>query len=160
MTKVCTKCKRRKEIKHFARTGKSEGCKYMARCKKCTNEWAVAYRKRPEVKQRVLQYNRAYYGTPEMLARRAELRAQRRLEVLIHYGGKQPSCRCCKERQVEFLTIDHINGGGYQHKKKHGIGSIYLWLRVNNYPKGYRVLCFNCNLSRAIYGECPHGNGI
>ena len=26
----------------------------------------------------------------------------------------------------------------------------------NNYPVGFRVLCWNCNCSIGMYGECPH----
>jgi hypothetical protein len=32
----------------------------------------------------------------------------------------------------------------------------YSWLRRNNYPEGYQVLCFNCNIAKGLYGVCPH----
>jgi len=72
------------------------------------------------------------------------------------YGGE---CVCCGENNLEFLCIDHINGGGNKHRKKvgHG-GTFYRWLRKNNMPEGYRVLCHNCNQSIGYYGYCPHGN--
>lgn len=34
--------------------------------------------------------------------------------------------------------------------------SIYRWLRINKYPKGFRTLCHNCNMSYGFYGYCPH----
>jgi len=81
-----------------------------------------------------------------------------RLEVLTHYSGGTPQCACCEESRLEFLCIDHIDGGGAKHRKAIktvGVG-FYYWLRRNNYPSGYRVLCHNCNMSRGIYGYCPH----
>jgi len=56
------------------------------------------------------------------------------------------------------LGIDHINGGGGKHRKEltiQGI-TIYIFLKRNNYPKEYQVLCHNCNLAKGFYGECPH----
>jgi len=78
-----------------------------------------------------------------------------RLEVLQHYSGGTPKCACCGETEIRFLSIDHINGGGIEHRKRIN-GSIYLWLRRNNYPEGYRILCHNCNFSYGLYGNCPH----
>ena len=58
---------------------------------------------------------------------------------------------------LEFLTLDHIGGGGTAHRKEVGTGDkIYRWLRDNNYPKGFRVMCFNCNYAVFRYGICPH----
>jgi hypothetical protein len=75
------------------------------------------------------------------------------------YGG--PLCKCCGETIMDFLTIDHINNNGYEHRKKIGGGSkFYYWLRKNKYPKGYRVLCMNCNFGRRTTGNCPHNNGV
>jgi hypothetical protein len=60
---------------------------------------------------------------------------------------------------LEFLTIDHINGGGNKHRQQ--IRSrICHWLKKNNYPEGFQVLCFDCNLGRSINGGiCPHISG-
>jgi len=81
-----------------------------------------------------------------------------RLECLIAYGGNPPQCACCGERYIEFLTIDHIIGGGHQHrlKLKGGGQEIYRYLRKANFPLGYRVLCWNCNVAIGFYGICPH----
>lgn len=75
-----------------------------------------------------------------------------------HYGGDTPSCECCNEQRYEFLTIDHINGGGGKHRKELGDRgqSVYAWIISNNFPEGFRVLCMNCNFSNGIYGYCPH----
>lgn len=72
------------------------------------------------------------------------------------YGGY--ICSCCGETDSRFLTIDHIDGGGTQHRKQIGRGGhIFAWLKKNGYPEGFQVLCFNCNCGRRINGGiCPH----
>jgi hypothetical protein len=85
-------------------------------------------------------------------------RANLRLEVLNNYGGA--ICACCGENIIEFLDIDHIDGGGTKHKKIIGYNALYRWLRDNNYPDGYQVLCRNCNWGKYINGGvCPHKRG-
>lgn len=75
----------------------------------------------------------------------AEQRARLKLEVLNAYGG--PKCSWCPETDVRYLEIDHIEGGGRRHTEQIG-GSghaLYSWLRTNNFPPGFRVLCRTCN---------------
>ena len=54
-------------------------------------------------------------------------------ELVFEYYGK--SCVCCGESGSVFLTIDHINGGGNQHRREIGGNStaIYRWLVKNNF---------------------------
>lgn len=82
-----------------------------------------------------------------------------RIKVLEHYGGTPPKCACCGESHIEFLVIDHIEGGGTNHRSRMKNQSIGLWLRTNSYPKGYRVLCHNCNSAFGFFGYCPHQKG-
>lgn len=75
--------------------------------------------------------------------------------ILKHYGNK---CSCCNETHIEFLAIDHKNGGGNLHRKiigKFGV-DFYKWIEKNNYPVYLQLLCYNCNESRGAYGYCPH----
>ncbi|KKN59660.1 hypothetical protein LCGC14_0539870 [marine sediment metagenome] len=68
-------------------------------------------------------------------------------EVIEAYGGQ---CAFCGESHPEFLTIDHINGGGVQHRASlgNGVTTIYVWLKRQSWPKDeYRLLCANCNCS-------------
>ncbi len=30
------------------------------------------------------------------------------------------------------------------------------WLITNNFPKGFQILCWNCNYAKGVFGECPH----
>jgi len=90
-------------------------------------------------------------------ARNRERYAERRLEVLKHYGGDPPKCACCGESTYEFLSIDHIDGGGTAHKSKVGKGTVYWNSFIKaGYPVGMQVLCHNCNQAKGYYGECPH----
>ena len=76
--------------------------------------------------------------------------------VVNHYTRGKNECNCCGEKIFDFLTIDHINGGGRKHKKKLNISHINLWLMRNNFPKGFQILCMNCNLSKGKNGICIH----
>lgn len=78
-------------------------------------------------------------------------------EVLLHYSNNTLKCTCCGESIYEFLTIDHINNDGKEHRKQIGTSShaIYSWLLNNGFPIGYATRCFNCNCGRKL-GICPH----
>jgi len=79
-----------------------------------------------------------------------------RTEALRCYGGK---CECCGESRYEMLTFDHIQGNGHNTDKR-GVKLVYDALKVYNeygYPNSiYRLLCWNCNMSRGYYKYCPH----
>lgn len=83
-----------------------------------------------------------------------------RYVCLGHYSNGLVQCNCCGEKQIKFLALDHINGGGNKHRKQIGIkgkgGNIYLWIIRENFPNGFQVLCHNCNMAKAYYGQCPH----
>lgn len=96
---------------------------------------------------------------PELAERRtAECKlwhTQIKCIALAGYGGE---CVCCGEDRFELLSIDHINGNGRKHRREEINGrSIYQWLVAENYPLGFRILCYNCNCSDGFFGKCPHG---
>lgn len=72
------------------------------------------------------------------------------------YGG---ACTCCGEKEIRFLTCEHlIAGQGIAHRKTgvHG-PSLYKQIRLEGYPKDkYTVLCMNCNFARNHGNTCPH----
>lgn len=63
-----------------------------------------------EAKEKQRKYNKKYC-------------AKKRSIILNHYGGVPPKCACCGENHVEFLSVDHINGGGNKHRKEIGMPS-------------------------------------
>jgi hypothetical protein len=80
-----------------------------------------------------------------------------RFEVLTYYAKGTPKCSCCEEARIEFLTIDHIKGGGTKERKSFkSARNTYYWLKKQGLPEGFRVLCMNCNFSLGKYGYCPH----
>lgn len=91
---------------------------------------------------------RSCYSTINRLAHR-----RRREKIIKKYGGK---CECCGEDRSEFLTVDHVNGGGNKEKRRLGVSRLIV--RLANCPRldGYRLLCQNCNSSLAFFGYCPH----
>lgn len=76
-------------------------------------------------------------------------------EAMIEaYGGK---CECCGDEAIEFLCLDHIDGGGSRHRKYESNSTLFRRLRREGFPKGeYRILCHNCNFSYSAYSYCPH----
>jgi hypothetical protein len=91
--------------------------------------------------------------------RKARFRDDRRA-ALLHYSGGVPRCICCGEEHIEFLALDHINDDGAAHRRELGVGGggqFYSWLRKTGYTyEGVVVACHNCNMARAMYGNCPH----
>lgn len=107
-----------------------------------------------KIKKAQAQYRDAHAELNRQRVR--EWRQRIKLACMTAYGGK---CACCGEDRIEFLSIDHMNGGGKKHRKEVGYGQrFYSWLAKNQFPEGFRVLCFNCNLSLGFHGYCPHGN--
>ncbi len=94
----------------------------------------------------------------------AAIRYECRNRVLKHYGDK---CICCGESEHMFLALDHINGGGNEHRRQIGNnpnnrqGSsstrFYKWVEKNDYPDILQILCHNCNMGKHLNdGICPH----
>jgi hypothetical protein len=73
-------------------------------------------------------------------------RAKAKVRCFKAYGG----CHCCwcGEQDMIVLTIDHINNDGDIHRRKINSVWIYSWLKKHNYPKGFQILCFNCNYAK------------
>ncbi|MFD8529495.1 hypothetical protein ACFV0L_18945 [Streptosporangium canum] len=137
----CRCCEEEKPLSDFYPRGKKDP-RPDSYCKQCRAEnfrqWA---KENPEARK----------------AAAVRTRVKLRKRVLAHYGG---SCDCCGEDREPFLAIDHINGGGIQHRKSLGHdglgGSFYRWLVKQGFPSGFRVLCHNCNQALGHYGRCPH----
>ena len=84
-------------------------------------------------------------------------------EVFTFYSKKlsksnKPSCNCCGENtSLDFLCMDHVSGrkkGKQMDTRRRN--ALYSYLKRNNYPSGYQVLCWNCNSAKFVYLVCPH----
>ena len=79
---------------------------------------------------------------------RANKSREFKLSVLAHYCEAEVKCVRCGFQDIRALSIDHINGKGRQHRNQVGAThgrAFYNWLKENNFPIGYQVLCMNCN---------------
>lgn len=133
LSSYCRSCTLRKSGEHYHKNLKTNPT-YRARIKVYSREWHS--RNKEASRSRIAVNHR-----------------KEREECLARYGGV---CACCGESQYEFLAIDHIDGGGSTHRKEQRITKMARWLKKNQFPPGYRVLCHNCNMAFGQYGYCPH----
>ena len=149
MAKICTLCGEGEVYKHSN-----------SWCRKCCSEHSSLWqRKNPE---KVRKIKAKYFGrNADVVRERQNLyRKKRKLLVLRHYSEKEePVCACCGENNLEFMCLDHKDGGGNKHRKTlgnpNGSGT-YQWAIKHNFPDIFRVLCYNCNNSYGHYNYCPH----
>lgn len=151
--KKCSVCLEIKKIEEFSKWIIRGKTKISSICKKCKSNYSKKYYSIPKNKNKAREYWRI--NKEKKLALGREHRLRKRLKIIEQYGGR---CACCGENEQRFLVIDHINGGGNKHRKEFNlIGSkFYHWIEKNNYPEGYQLLCHNCNMTKGIYGLCPH----
>lgn len=113
----------------------------------------------PKTKEEIAQYRKEWYqkNKAHHNGRRLAIRHKLKQEVIDHYGGK---CFCCGETILDFLCIDHIDGGGNQHRKEQkmsGGSGFHEWLKKNAFPEGFQTACHNCNFSKhKNKGVCAH----
>lgn len=75
------------------------------------------------------------------------------LEALNHYGGR---CYCCGDDEPLCLGLDHINGGGNEHRREIKDRQA-IWAKRHGWPALFRVACHSCNLAAHLNGgTCPH----
>ncbi len=155
--KTCPKCGITKNVSDFySHIGHSSGLS--SSCKECIKKYLnsryLIIRDDPKYKKRVKDYGRKWQERNKE-NRRIKIqnnhKSQRQI-CIEHYGR---SCACCGESTYEFLSIDHIDGGGGKHRKQTN-GHTQRWLIKNNFPPGFRILCHNCNQALGHYGYCPH----
>lgn len=156
--KSCPKCKTCKPLSEFYKEKASlDGLSCW--CKSCKRAYTAAYQKsHPETCR---DYQRKYRAdwTPEQRVKvaQAKIKYRKKVRVMIRerYGKV---CQCCGEHRPEFLTLDHINGGGGRHRKAIGGGGVLMYVKLvgQGLPEGYQTLCFNCNAAKGAFGECPH----
>ena len=142
--KRCSRCERSlPKIEFQARKRSVDGLDYW--CRDCKKIYMYYYYHREGGKERRVEQDKINH---RVLKR----------EVMGAYGG---DCQCCGESELMFLTIDHINQDGANHRRELGPSMLgfrfYRWLKQQGFPPGYQVLCYNCNCgSFRNGGICPH----
>lgn len=167
--RLCRKCGATKPVEDFALVyaKNSRGQNYRQHtCKPCANaihaERMRKARQRAPEKYRKHQRDHREQHTALCRMQRRESGQRRKLRVLNAYGG--PCCACCGESCLSMLAIDHVNNDGAKHRNElnGGLGrsqsvEMYCWLEKNNFPEGFQVLCYNCNISKHRHGGvCGH----
>lgn len=137
---ACSRCGEIKPSTEFHKSKRSPSG-IRSYCRSCAALYRKEWSARPGNGERELVNSRAWHLAIK-------------LEGLRHYGGV---CACCGEADIRFLTFDHIDGGGNQHRAE-VVGSLLVrWLRRSGWPSGFQILCFNCNSGRSVNGGvCPH----
>jgi hypothetical protein len=155
--KICKKCGRIKSFYQFYKNSEtSDG--YENKCKECRKLKMRRQYKQDDVHKRKSEYQSRWAKNNKEAVNRISKKVRQKVkwEVFTHYGGNPPKCKCCGEKIYRFLQLDHINGGGTKERIKYGAGSpLYGVLRKKKYPKGYQILCANCNYAKR-FGICPH----
>ena len=167
-TRICKRCGHEKNIADFHKTDKYKEW-YRKECKDCRNEFHKEYRefgKQTILAKVRVSSQKAIDATiawqrkhPEKHNKwNIEYRARLRHETIMAYGGYK--CVCCGETEPLFLTLDHIHNDGAKWRefhKDHRGAQLFKWLKQNNWPKGFQILCLNCNQGKyRNKGICPH----
>ena len=147
---ICYHCKIEKPIEDFfvsrARASRAVG---RNSCKACHRAAVKAKRQTPAGRDKYNAYRRTWSK---------KQRRVRREKVIAAYGGK---CGCCGETEYVFLTLDHVNDDGNEHRKRQGNNGgsemAYIDAIRREFPSDYQILCFNCNYAKYA-GGCPHQN--
>lgn len=141
----CTRCHLVKSLDHFS-INKTKKSGFNSSCKECAR---ITYQLRRD-RNKDLGLNPC-----------KDWNNRYKFEVFSHYSGGTPKCECCDSKYLPHLTIDHIAQDGAKHRKElkeSGSRFTWKWLKDNNYPEGFRVLCMNCNRTVYWYGECDCKN--
>lgn len=77
-----------------------------------------------------------------------------RQAIVIVLGGK---CSKCPVTDPFMLHIDHVKGGGTQHRKRVGSGGQYYRSILREVCSGrFRLLCANCDRRTQHYQRRKH----
>lgn len=155
------KCKACGEMKALARYQKEKGRRFYFRkfCVVCWSAERSVYQTnyRAENADRLAAYHQHKHLRKRDERNTASKRHYRKLQDIVfsNYGNK---CACCGEAEPTFLSIDHVNNDGAEHRKKIGIGHIfYRWIIDHDFPDTMQLLCCNCNMGKHRNGGiCPH----
>jgi hypothetical protein len=155
--KICRCCKLEKADKQFSPEPRNTD-KLDSYCRSCRANKRKLFRvNNPEkVKAKTKEI---YYKHQDVLMEKAKNgHKNTKLEVFTRYSNGTPTCKQCGFSDLRALSIDHINGGGLKHRRLLGISGgsgFYHWLKRNNYPEGYQVLCMNCQyIKKETNKEC------
>jgi hypothetical protein len=115
-------------------------------------EWQKEYREKTKDKRKEYQKQWKLDNPEKVKGKSKEERARVKMEVLTHYSQGIPRCASCNFNDMRALQLDHIFNNGAEERReifgnRFAAGTMfYRWVRQQNYPEGYQVLCANCNI--------------
>jgi len=157
-TKRCSQCGEVKPLDDFYHRSRSKD-QHSVWCKSCSDKYRQSWRENNQDREQLRTHERYLRLKDKICRYNREKSQQLKISLVAHYSNNTNRCACCSEPDIRFLTIDHINGSGNQHRKSIGRRSgstFYRWLIKAGMPEGFQVLCYNCNNARTWYGTCPH----
>ena len=84
-------------------------------------------------------------------ARRHELRRQ-----VVSLLGGVCACPGCGEDRPWFLTIDHTDNDGAEHRRNtKSVVTRYREILTGECNYKVQLLCYNCNGAKEVFGSCP-----
>ncbi|RDJ35314.1 MAG: hypothetical protein DWQ19_10900 [Crenarchaeota archaeon] len=158
--KICSKCKLELPFDSFSKHSRSKDGLYYC-CKICKAKEDREYRARhrdkikkkkhlyyeqnkDHIKCKTVRYQK--HNPDKVKAYSKTARENLKIEIFNHYCNCNIECKNCGQNQLHLLTVDHVNGGGSQHKRR--IKNLYSWIKRNNFPEGFQVLCWNCQFRK------------
>jgi hypothetical protein len=109
-----------------------------------------AYQKSYYEKNKVAQCQKArdyYYENREAIRAKikksSKIRYRSTRKLLFETFGSK--CSVCGFDDIRALHIDHINGGGRQHRLSFGGNYVGYYRDMMKTPDKYQTLCANCN---------------
>lgn len=175
LIKKCYQCQRDFSLENFCKN-KSKPDGLADNCKQCKSAADREYqaKSKDKIKIRRHQY---YLKNKDEITEKVNLyiknnrvkhnawgtKAKNKLknEVLSHYCDDGAVCKMCGEDELGVLSIDHIDGNGAEHRRQifgnnRTCGyNFYRWLKRNNYPDGFQVLCFSCQYRKRLIEMRP-----
>ena len=144
-------------VGHDVQTG--PGCVVGSTKRERHNAAAHRWRKANPEKRRASEARYKVNNSERLKARQRAANEVYKLRALQHYAGgpsETIACACCGEPRLPFLTLDHIDGNGAEHRRQNKANNLSSWLCTHNFPWGYQILCWNCNCAKGTKTVCPH----
>jgi len=173
MKKICARCKNELPLDKFYKNNSAPDklnyhcieCDKKSREKRIDKIRIYAQKYRKDNREKLREWDRVYRRNNPEKERARAIRYIKEIkeELFINYGGCY--CKCCGEKEISFLTLDHVKNNGAEERKsvfgaqrKAGY-HFYIWLKNNGFPRkeDYQVLCMNCQFGKQQNnGICPH----
>jgi len=127
----------KEKLKEYSKNYRKENKEKIKEYRKENQKKIKEYRKKwnQENKEKKKEYNKKYNKKYKEL-------------VYNHYSNGVIECACCGEKEIDFLSLDHIYNNGAKHRKKIGKTISFKWIMKNNFPPIFQLLCMNCNFSK------------